>query len=357
MNVLQLADWLRERGWNIVFFCNNGSRLQEKVDEAGFDREAFESTKKYFDSKAAKHLASMALKHDVKLLWIFDNKDLDVAAIAKRKYSKELKLIYQQHMQIGIKKKDLLHTRRYRTLDLWISPLFRLKNEVTEKTRFSENKTVVVPLGLNTEHFTSYDLSPLEAKAQFGLADDTFTLGCIGRIDPGKGQLFLCKALKSLLDDGIKCQLLIIGEPTINDPRCMDYFHEMEQFIKHNKLNGNIIVHPFIADVRPFFKAIDLFTLASVGETYGMVTIEALLSGVPVLGTNTGGTPEILDNGKYGATYTPGDKPEFNNKVKQIMSGSLGFDPQRLTSYASNRFDYRKELDQIEEYMAQLLEA
>lgn len=355
MNVLQLALWMRERGWNIIFFCNNDTKIGKHVAEKGFTANAFNSAKKYFDRKAAQQLSRQLTHQQIELLWVFDNKDLDVAAITKRKYTPGIKLIYQQHMQIGIKKKDFFHTRRYKAIDLWISPLHWLKEEVSEKTRFPSERTVVIPLGVDTDHFTSFELEKSKAKALFGLVDNIFTIGCIGRIDPGKGQLFLCEALKTLLDAGKEVQMLIIGEPTINDPRCMDYYHEIKRYIEHNDLAEKIVVHAFIDDVRPFFKAIDLFALASVGETYGMVTIEALLNGIPVIGTNTGGTPEILGNGHYGLLYSPGNTNEFVTSVVEIMSGKLNLNATDICRYAKDTFDYKQELDQVERHMMNLL--
>ena len=51
--------------------------------------------------------------------------------------------------------------------------------------------------------------------------------------------------------------------------------------------------------------------MCTSGETYGMVTAEALAAGTPVLGSRSGGTIDLLGNGRYGYLYEPGDEADF----------------------------------------------
>jgi glycosyltransferase involved in cell wall biosynthesis len=58
--------------------------------------------------------------------------------------------------------------------------------------------------------------------------------------------------------------------------------------------------------------------MPSEGETYGMVTLEALASGLPVIGTNRDGTEEILNESAKGALYEPGDVTDFVMKLDKL---------------------------------------
>ena len=80
-------------------------------------------------------------------------------------------------------------------------------------------------------------------------------------------------------------------------------------------LEDQIHFRPFSDDTVQFYKAIDLFAMATDRETFGMVTIEAMASGVPVIGNNSGGTTEILGNGKLGTLYKPGNLEDFSEKL------------------------------------------
>jgi len=60
---------------------------------------------------------------DIQTLMVFDNKDLDVIAWTKKIFFKELKVIYQQQMQIGVNKRDFIHDFSFKAINYWISPL------------------------------------------------------------------------------------------------------------------------------------------------------------------------------------------------------------------------------------------
>ena len=68
-----------------------------------------------------------------------------------------------------------------------------------------------------------------------------------------------------------------------------------------------------------FYDAIDIFALASYSETFGMVTIEAMASKIPIIASNTGGSIEILENGKFGLLYEYNNLNSFCEKVKWIL--------------------------------------
>jgi len=260
------------------------------------------------------------LKHDgIDILFAFDNRDLDMVFLTKKMLRGRLKVIYQQQMQIGVNKKDMLHTMRFSAIDHWISPLELLKKEVIAKTKFKPEKITVIPLCTETEKFITPKYSKQEAREKLNLNVSDYFIGIIGRIDPQKGQLFLVKALHALQQKGVSTKLVIVGEPTVNDPNSKSYFAEINKYIDEHGLSETIHLRNFTNDVSVFYNAVDIFALASEGETFGMVTVEAMLSGLPIVATNTAGTPEILNYGELGLLYTPNHIDEFGQKIEQLL--------------------------------------
>lgn len=91
--------------------------------------------------------------------------------------------------------------------------------------------------------------------------------------------------------------------------------------------------------------------MASRAETYGTVTIEAMASGLPIIATNTGGTPEILKNGELGLLYPPGDIEAFSKNVIDLLDNptkmiELG---ERAKKEALERYSHESESKLIEE--------
>ena len=316
INVLRLMKWLIERNNDITLFAVKDTKLYNAAKENLVNTVMINNHKKYFDFKEAYRFSRKLKEHNIETLFVCDNRDLDLAFLSKKMLWNKLKIVYHQQMQIGVGKKDLIHTMRFSSIDHWISPLELLKKEVLEKTRVKAEKIAVIPLCIEIDKFITPKYTKAEARGKLQLAKSDFIVGIIGRIDPLKGQLFLVKAIQKLSQKKPDIKLLIVGEPTVNDPNSKKYFVDMQQYIEEQHLSEIIQIRNFTNDVSVFYNTVDVFALASEGETFGMVTIEAMLSQLPIIATNSGGTPEILNYGELGLLYTPQNTEEFCEKLQ-----------------------------------------
>jgi glycosyltransferase involved in cell wall biosynthesis len=74
-----------------------------------------------------------------------------------------------------------------------------------------------------------------------------------------------------------------------------------------------------IDDVAPLLASTDLFLLPSNRESFGLSALEALACGVPVIGCNVGGLPEVVRHGETGALLTPGDIDGLSSAASGIL--------------------------------------
>jgi glycosyltransferase involved in cell wall biosynthesis len=252
------------------------------------------------------------------IVFITHNKDIAVAASYKRRYDRSLKLVYQQHMQVGVNKKDFLHTRRYNMLDLWIAPLNYLKEETIQRTAVPASKIKVIPLGVEAERFVKNDIPQNDARAKLSLPQDKKIFGVLGRIDPKKGQDFLIAATK-MLRDAFRADyhLLIMGAVTPHEGN--EHLDALYKMVEDNGLGDRVHFRESTPQVELFYSAIDVFAMPSFGETYGMVTLEAMAAGRPVIGTNKDGTKEILQSGRLGYVYELGDTAGFCRQLIALL--------------------------------------
>jgi len=320
MNTLKLANLLSEKGYDIKLITQENSTIYEKGKGIFSSTFLLKKGKKYFDFKSAKAISKFLKNERIKTLMVFDNKELDVIAWTKKLYFKKLNVIYQQHMQIGINKKDLIHTFRYKSIDCWISPLNYLKNEVIERTKFSEKKVKVIPLCVDTGKFTNVKYTKQDALKKMNIEPKSMLFGIIGRISEKKGQLFLVESFMKLREKGINVELLIFGSATVNDPECQAYYKELREKVKECKLENVFHFVDYQEDVSLFYNAVDGFILGSHSETYGMVTIEAMLSNIPIIATQSGGTSEILEYGKLGLLYEYENYDELSKKIMWLLN-------------------------------------
>jgi glycosyltransferase involved in cell wall biosynthesis len=310
MNQLKNASWMKERGHTVFLLCKKDSPIEKAAKEALIPTINIEKHKKYYDFRAGKKLASIIDDFYITHLIVRDTRDMSVAVIAKRKAKAILHLSYFMEMQLGVKKTNLLHTIRFSYFDLWSCPLNWLQQQVLTMTKMKASKVKVIPSGLDLRQF-DIELSKSEAREQLNVPSDGVIVGLIGRFDPHKGQVLVLEAMKLAKDKQFICCFL--GEPT--KEAGTEYVDLMNKTIDDNQLTDRVFIRPFRKDIATFFKAIDVFVMASKAETFGMVTIEAMACGVPVIASNAGGSPEILDFGKYGFLFEPLNVESLAKKI------------------------------------------
>ncbi len=317
MNVVKLANNLSVYGVDVVVITESDTIIAGKCKDAGMKVKIIPPHFKYFDLLSSRDIARYLSKNDVNNLFAFHSRDTDLASWVKVFYP-SIQLIYQQHMHVGRTKKDYLHNLRYSRYDLWISPLHKLAQEVKDLTNFDFSKVKIIPIGVNVSKVINQNLTPDEAKSMTGLPMGKFIYGLIGRIDRQKGQLDVLMSFAECLKTDNNIHLLIAGSKTIGESE--KYFSEIQTFISQNNLENSVTLLTGEFDVSTVYKSLDCFILASSSETYGMVTIEAMLNSLIIIATDKGGTTEILQDGKLGFLYKRGSIQQLCNLMIDVKN-------------------------------------
>lgn len=305
MHVLELHRRFEQLAQPVLLYIPEGMRAMAEARAQHMQVEPIARHRKKFDIAKARVLA-MKLRHEgVQAMFVFDNRDIGFAGMVKRMFHPNLKLIFLQQMQIGVNKRDLIHTYRFKALDAWVTPLESLQNEINQRTRFPSSRVHRIPLGIDTKRFTEEPDS--SARAHFNVPKKGFVFGIIGRITRMKGQLETLKAFANLAALRSDVYLLIVGEPTIDELESKAYYHEIVEVIENHQLHKQVVLHGFSSESERFYKAIDVCIMASHSETYGYVTLESMCSGTPVIGADAGGTPELMAIGGCERKFLPGD--------------------------------------------------
>jgi glycosyltransferase involved in cell wall biosynthesis len=214
--------------------------------------------------------------------------------------------------------------------------------------KFPHNRIHQIPSGLDLTPFLNLP-EKNEARETLGLPREIAFLGLIGRFDKQKGQLTVLEAFKKLIEQTDKpVGLVFLGEKTNNEAD--DYYDMILHFIKDNHLKEKVFILPFRKDIETFYAAIDYFIMASLHETFGMVTIEAMASGKKIIGSNTGGTPEILQHRKLGKLFSPTNVAELSNVLKEALETNNFPTIEELTT-AAKKYDFNTVCEQVEEIL------
>jgi len=334
MNQWRNARWMKARGHDVFVLGRANTELQRYCEQDGIEFLAIDKHKKYYDFKAGRKISKLLKEREIHHLIIRDVRDMSVAASAKHFGKNSFQLHYFMEMQLGVKKKGWLHTMRYRKLTTWSCPLEWLEKQVESMTRVPTDKVIHIPSGLELAPL-QVPLSQKEARKLLDVPEKGMLLGLAGRFDPQKGQLLLLEAIQQVPDKNVG--IVLLGSPTHNEGE--DYHEAMLRFIERHNLQDRVFVRPFRKDIHVFYKAVDAFIMASRAETFGMVTIEAMACGTPVIGSNAGGTPELLQYGGLGYLFEPLSSTDLAIKITEFLEKPNRFQPEMLRE-AMEFFDH-----------------
>lgn len=137
-----------------------------------------------------------------------------------------------------------------------------------------------------------------EARAALGLARNAFVVGNVGRLHPDKDQATLLRAFAAARPELPTGALLaIMGKGRLEQ--------KLRKLAEELGIASSVRFLGQVPDARRTFAAFDLFALSSDHEPFGMVLLEAMAAGIPVVATDCGGAPEVV--GDAGALFPLGD--------------------------------------------------
>ncbi len=317
MAILKWNKILQEKGHSNFNVCTPNSPLAQALKEEGLPLVEWDSAH-YFSPDFSFKLRKLVKEKKFHALILQNLRDLWIVSPALYNI-KKTQLVGFCQMLVGVKKKDPLHKLVYKrlnhllTLTDWqqtaLLPYLPIKKEI-----FS-----TIPNFVDSKIFHP-KLRSDDFRYQLGFKQEDFVIGIIGRIDEQKGQLELLKAFAKVSEQFKKVHLLIIGEPTLGEEKQEKYFNHLKEQVTKNKLDKKVHFMGFQKETQTLTANLDLFVLASHQETFGYVVIEAMACGVPVLGTQAGGVPEILDHGDCGFLCEPKNWEDMAKKLDFILN-------------------------------------
>jgi N-acetyl-alpha-D-glucosaminyl L-malate synthase BshA len=177
-----------------------------------------------------------------------------------------------------------------------------------------EQKVRVIPMGIEAEKFKTGKFFDLKKQYK----TDHLILS-VGRLVDLKGIIHLIDAMPDVLLKYPDTTLLIIGDGPEKD--FLNLRIQALGIVKNVKMLGRI--NPI--NLFPYYQSSDIFVLPSINingktEALGVVLLEAMASGCPVIGSNVGGIPDIIDDGENGF-LVPEQRPDvLAEKIVQLLS-------------------------------------
>ncbi len=224
-------------------------------------------------------------------------------------------------------------------------------NKLIREYGISPDKIRVIPGGVDTERFQPFS-DKSKIRQQLSLPQNAYIFLTIRRLVPRMGITNLILAAKRVTETH-KNVLFLLGGTGWLAP-------SLEALIKDCELNDKVRLLGFIPEgnLPLYYQAADAFILPTVAlEGFGLVTLEALSSGLPVLGTPVAATPEILsriDKSLLFAGIAPSDLAQ--GIVNFLKEGKAErYPPDKLHSFVAKNYTWEKMVSQTERVYEEVL--
>ena len=178
----------------------------------------------------------------------------------------------------------------------------------------NKNKIHIVPPGVNTGTF--YPIGKQEAKTALELPQDEYVILSVGRLDPMKNYGLLIEALGLNIMKDTNSRLYIIGGDKGDKERI-----RLENKTKENSIEDkvNFIDHMNQQDLASWYNAADVLVVPSLHETFGLVALEAMACGTPVIASDVGGLQYLVVDGYTGYLIPPNNHVSLAKKLESIL--------------------------------------
>jgi len=184
-----------------------------------------------------------------------------------------------------------------------------------EKTGVHEQKITVVYNGVDTSVFEGYRKD--EARKRFGIPESTVVFGTVSRLDRVKDHMTIANAFADVLSKRKDCLLMIVGDGPERE--------NIERKAHELGISKYVRMVGFTDEVYLYLSAMDLFLQPSREEGLSMTILEAMASGVPVVATPVGGTPEMIEDGITGRLIEVANSHALSSAMIEFIDGPEKF--------------------------------
>ena len=193
------------------------------------------------------------------------------------------------------------------------------------KTIINSKKISVIYNGINLDIFKIH-LDKKTIRKKLGVPEDAIIIVCIANFYPVKGHYILLKAFSIIKDKIPNAYVICAGKGELKN--------ELVSKVQSLGLKDRFLILGFREDIPELLIASDIFVLPSFSEAFPMSLLEAMGAGLPVIATNVGGVPELVEDGKSGFIVNPGAAEELVEKILFLVKNKTLI--KKMGSYGKN---------------------
>ncbi len=348
-----LAKKLAARGHRVSFLSTPESKTADTLLGSSVDVVPLRR-KGYVDPAGVLKIRSWLRTRSVDVLHCHSAKDLWVLVPALCGHSTNVPLVLTKHIGTLKPKKDGLHRMLYHRVDFVIAVSEVIRRNVLRTHPIAENKVGVIPNGVDLTGFDPARRNRRMIRGAFGIPENATVIGTAGRLSWWKGYREFIRTAESLVRTRPDVWFLAVGGATFGEEAEAE---AVLRFARSLDLRNRLVFTGFRNDMADLYSAMDLFVYPAYAEAFGLVLIEAMAAGLPVVSTDCDGVPEIVQDGVTGILVPARDARPLIRAVDGLLAH-----PHRMRAFgragrkhAENKYDFEMVVSQIERLYERLM--
>lgn len=179
------------------------------------------------------------------------------------------------------------------------------------------DKVLVIHNGVSPNR-TSTSNQVGSIRTDLGFDDNMMVIGFVGRLVSWKGPDCFIKAAAIVAREMPEARFVLVGDAIYGEP---EYAEGLKRLSSSLGLEGKLIFTGFVDDIDEVMSGMDLVVHTSIlPEPFGLVLVEAMMKGIPVVAADGGGVREIVEDGVTGMVVPAGQETAIARAILQMMS-------------------------------------
>ena len=340
--IFKMAKGLKNKGYNSFVLARKDSLLLEKVKKERMNYKVIDKigSTTFLNPIRIFKLADWLKKKNINAIFFCSSPTFKYGSITA-KLADVSNIIYRRGSAIPIKNKFY---NRY-LMNNFITTFISNSKATKEKSlkyleSFPDKKVKLIYNGVDKSKFTNIDLKS-NIRKEFKIDEEDLLMVNVGRLHKQKGHKYLIESISKLKNRFDNFTVLIIGEGPLEN--------KLKDRVDELNLNDYIIFTGFRKDIPSLLKQSDFMVHTALWEGCPWVVLEALMSGLPVVATNSSSLPEIIREGENGYLAKDKDIENIADKIfKMINNSNIEKMGNKARKIAENEFSFKRVIAETE---------
>lgn len=221
-----------------------------------------------------------------------------------------VKVIISNRRDMGFWRKGY-HIRAYHWVNQWVTKIVANAQSIRNYVKATEDiPRRDIEVIYNGVHLP--DQRKINAPFDFSIKPGSLVIMHVANLKPVKGHRFLLEAIKPIVVQYPHVHLFLIGEDLMNG--------DLQRFVNRLQISNNVRFLGKRQDVDQLLRLADICILPSLSEGMSNAILEYMAAGKPVVASNVGGTPELVDDQVTGFLFNKGNSNQFKEVLVRLIN-------------------------------------